>query len=456
MEELIKRRFEVCDLAIQTGMSRAADCIDDRQPHQFPFPIFCRGIDTPECLEGTAIVRLTYKTLNLRSFFKLLERRGVMYQSMFQQRSRLLSSGLSVCLLVAAGVGCSANNSTNNTNTSGNPCDPTSSSPVGFPVPQGPPAVTGGFAYAVRTSSHKVVWYQVESSGVLTRRGEICAGFQPTFIAANSARKLAYVTNFGSDTVSAYTIGTDGALAALGSPVPAGNGPASITVDWTRDFVYVTNFDSDSVSVYEIQTNGTLKPVQTLTTGGGPDAIKIDSTGKFAYVANFRADTVSAYKINATTGELAATTPTSTYSTGVPSGPNAITAPPTDGSLIYVTNEESNTVSAFRINGTTGELTPLGSPVATGRGPEGVTVDPSGKFAYVTDGQADTISTYTIDAGGVLTVGPKVAASGDPEGITVDPTGKFVYVVHRDTKDIFVYTINPATGELTFQSSVPL
>lgn len=38
----------------------------------------------------------------------------------------------------------------------------------------------------------------------------------------------------------------------------------------------------------------------------------------------------------------------------------------------------------------------------------GVTVDPSGKFAYVTDGQADTISTYTIDAGGVLTVGPRL------------------------------------------------
>jgi 6-phosphogluconolactonase (cycloisomerase 2 family) len=241
----------------------------------------------------------------------------------------------------------------------------------------------------------------------------------------------------------------------LGSPVSAGNGPASITVDWTRDFVYVTNFDSDTVSVYEIQTNGTLKPVQTLTTGGGPDAIKIDSTGKFAYVANYRADTVSAYKINATTGELAATTPTSTYSTGVPSGPNAITTHPTDGSLIYVTNEESNTVSAFRINGTTGELTPLGSPVATGSGPEGVTVDPSGKFAYVTDGRDNTISAYTISAG-LLTAGPKVTASGDPEGITVDPTGKFVYVVHRDTRDIFVYTINPATGELTFQSSVPL
>ena len=369
------------------------------------------------------------------------------------QRSRLLTSGLSACLLVAIGAGCSANNSNDN-GPSSISCAPSSPLPS-FPVPQGPPAVTGGFAYAVKTSSHKVVWYKVESSGALTSRGEICAGFQPTFIAADSTRKLAYVTNYSSDTVSAYTIGTDGALALLGSPVPAGDGPASITVDWTRNFVYVTNFDSNTVSVYEIETNGTLKPVQTLSTGGGPDAIKIDSTGKFAYVANFRADTVSAYKINATTGELEATVPNATFQAG--SGPNAITTHPTDGSIIYVTNEESNNILAYRINATTGELAPLGSSVATGSGPEGMTVDPSGKFAYVSDGQADAISTYTIDATGALAVsGPNVPASGDPEGITVDPTGKFVYVVHRDTRDIFVYTIDPGTGALSFQSSVPL
>lgn len=454
MEELIKRRFEVCDLAIQTGMSRAADCIDDRQPHQFPFPIFCRGIDTLECLERAAIVRLAYKTPNRRLFFKLLERgrRGIMYQSMFQQRSRLLVSGLSVCLLAAIGAGCSTSTSNNNVS-SAISCAPPSALPS-FPVPQGPPAITGGFAYAVKTSSHKVVWYKVESSGVLTSSGEICAGFQPTFIAANSTRKLAYVTNFSSDTVSAYAIGTDGALASLGSPVPAGNRPASITVDWVHNFVYVTNFDSDTVSVYRIVANGLLELVEHKPTGGGPDAVAINSTGTRAYVANFRADTISTYKINATTGKLEdVTVPNVPLATGL--GPNAIAIDPT-GSFLYVTNEESNTVSTYSIN-PTGELAPVpGLPVSTGSGPEGVTLDLSGKFAYVTDGQADTISTYTIDAGGVLTVGPKVAASGDPEGITVDPTGKFVYVVHRDTRDIFVYTINPATGELTFQSSVPL
>ncbi|MBS0153888.1 MAG: beta-propeller fold lactonase family protein [Nitrospira sp.] len=374
-----------------------------------------------------------------------------MYSSIVQQRSRVLVSGLSVCLLVAIGAGCSVNNGNNNS-PSGSPCAPTSSLP-GFPVPQGPLALTGGFAYAVHTSGHKVVWYKVESSGALTSRGEICAGFQPTFIAANNTRKLAYVTNYSSNTVSAYTIGTDGVLASLGTPVPTGNGPASISVDWTRNLVYVANFDSDSVSVYEIESNGALTRAQDLQTGLGPNAIVVDSTGKFVYVAHFKGDTLSAYKVNATTRKLE-TAPIATYNLGL-GGPNAITIHPT-GLFMYVTNEDTKTVSAYSINTTNGELGPLvGSPYSTGNGPEGVTVDLSGKFAYVSDGQADTISSYTINAG-VLTAGPKFAANGDPEGITVDPTGKFVYVVHRDTRDIFVYTINPATGALTFQSSASL
>ena len=382
-----------------------------------------------------------------------------MYLSMIQQRSRLLASGLSITLLVAAGVGCSNSTTTNNSNgSSGVSCTPPPSSLPSFSVPQGPPAITGGFGYAVKTSSHKVVWYKVESSGVLTSRGEICAGFQPTFIAANSTRKLAYVTNFSSDTVSAYTIGTDGALAALGSPVPAGNGPASINVDWTRNLVYVTNFESDSISVYEIDSsNGTLTRVQDLQTGLGPDAIAGDSTGKFVYVASFKSDTLSVYRVNEATRRLD-TTPIATYNVRLrgENGPNALTI---TGSFLYVTSEESDTVSAYSIK-TTGELESLGGPLSTGNGPEGVTVDTTGKFAYVADGQADTISIYTIGANGVLQA-PRVSISTlparDPEGIMMDSVTNTIFVVNRETNDVSAYKISDATtGALALLGHFPL
>lgn len=52
----------------------------------------------------------------------------------------------------------------------------------------------------------------------------------------------------------------------------------------------------------------------------------------------------------------------------------------------YTANNVSNDVSAFAIDATTVALTPAtGLPFAAGTSPTGVTVDPTGKFAYVTN-----------------------------------------------------------------------
>lgn len=383
-----------------------------------------------------------------------------MHLPMVQQGSRLLASGLSVCLLAAVGAGCSANNGSSSPTAT-----KSRSSCVLFPpVPQGPAVVTaGGFAYGVNTVLDKVVWYKVESTGVLNRLGDIDTEFQPTFITAHRTRNLVYVANFCSNTVSAYTIGTNGALTLLGS-VSAGDQPASIAVNSKDDFVYVTNFGADSVSAYKIEANGALTLRQTLTTGGGPDAVEIYTgpTDTFAYVANFKSNTVSAYKVvaaGAGAGTLEATVPNAPFSADL--GPNAIALHPT-GSVLYVTNETSDTARAYSVNSTTGELTPaplLPSPsVPTRSGPEGVTIDPSGNYMFVANGQGDSVSTYTLDptTGLLLTTGPEFAVVDDPEGIAVDPTGKYVYTVNRNTKDISIFQIQPGGSLTALLPNVPL
>jgi DNA-binding beta-propeller fold protein YncE len=51
--------------------------------------------------------------------------------------------------------------------------------------------------------------------------------------------------------------------------------------------------------------------------------------------------------------------------------------------FLYTANYASNNITAFNINATTGQLTPiLGSPFAAGTYPCRLTVDPSGQFVY--------------------------------------------------------------------------
>jgi 6-phosphogluconolactonase (cycloisomerase 2 family) len=91
-----------------------------------------------------------------------------------------------------------------------------------------------------------------------------------------------------------------------------------------------------------------------------------------------------------------------------------------------------------------------------------VTVDPSGKFAYVADGgqnsdgsKGTNVSMYAIDGTtGVLTSIGKIAAGLSPSSIAIHPNAKFVYVGNSGSNDLSIYTIDATTGKLTLTGTV--
>ena len=68
--------------------------------------------------------------------------------------------------------------------------------------------------------------------------------------------------------------------------------------------------------------------------------------------------------------------------------------------------------------------------------PRVLVVHPSGKFAYVTYGpfESKSVAMYSIDAttGDLTSIGT-IAAEGYPISVTVDPMGKFAYVTMIST-----------------------
>jgi 6-phosphogluconolactonase (cycloisomerase 2 family) len=123
-----------------------------------------------------------------------------------------------------------------------------------------------------------------------------------------------------------------------------------------------------------------------------------------------------------------------------------------------VVNAGSNDISQYTI-GTPSSLTPgaltvmstvpafttMPTPTVApaGRNPASITVDPSGKYAYVANFGDGTVSQYTIGAGGALTAMAKatVAAGTNPYSVTVDPLGQYVYVANEGGNNISQYTI---------------
>jgi DNA-binding beta-propeller fold protein YncE len=165
-------------------------------------------------------------------------------------------------------------------------------------------------------------------------------------------------------------------------------------------------------------------------------------------VANSGSSTVSVYTIDQTTGALTAGTAAETGR-----GPASVTVDPS-GRFAYVANFLSDFVSVYTIDQTTGALA-AGTLVAAGLNPWSVTVDPSGRFAYVANTGSGTVSVYTINqATGALTAGTAVAAGIRPVSVTVDSSGRFAYVANYSSNTVSVYTINQTTGALTAGTAV--
>src|SRR6267143_4504723 len=283
-------------------------------------------------------------------------------------------------------------------------------------------------------------------------------GAYPQSIAVDRSGKFAYVANTGCleafvGNVSMYTINsTTGALTSIGSPVAADFGAHSVTVDPFGKFVYVAN-DGDfevtggSVSMYTINaTSGALTSIGTIAAAGRAIAVAVDPSGKFAYVVDgsngFPAenDNVSMYTINATTGVL---TSIGTIGTGL--SPTSITIDPS-GKFAYVPNSGSNDISMYTINATTGALTSIG-PIAVAVPPGFIAIDPSGKFAYVSN------SIYSINAttGTLSPIGTIPANFSTP--IAFHPSGKFAYAPGPGS-NVSMYSIDAATGALTLIGTI--
>ncbi len=131
----------------------------------------------------------------------------------------------------------------------------------------------------------------------------------------------------------------------------------------------------------------------------------------------------------------------------------------------------TGTVHVYGVNSSSGALTEVpGSPFNAGLSPDGIAVDPSGRFLYVINQQSDDITAFSVDPstgtlapmpGSPFPVGTQPAGQ-QPLTLAIDPTGRFLYVSTETnlspglSSNFYEYTIDSATGVLTSGPSSPL
>ena len=361
---------------------------------------------------------------------------------------------LPASLLVLSG--CSSNN--NSTTTSG--------TGALFVTTQGDSLVTG---FSIDLSSGKL---STSGKGVAT-------GATPSaMIAAGSA---VFVSNSAANTISAYTVNSDGTLTAASGAQATGTTPVGMAVDSGGHFLFVANQGqqsvaaSGSISVFSVQgTTLTAVPGSPFPTaaplapfGTGPSAVAVTPDAKFLYVANQFDNTVTEFSVDAS-GVL-----TRLVAIPVGTAPSALTITP-DGGFLYVGNSGSSNVSAFAVcnqvlsscsNPTSpdGSLTPvINSPFSVGLDPASIVTTPDGKFLFVVNRRSNQVSEFKVSTGtGALTANTQatISTGGDPVwaairvgSTAVSATGgttDFLYVANLGTSSISVYSFDSTVGTLS-------
>ena len=131
----------------------------------------------------------------------------------------------------------------------------------------------------------------------------------------------------------------------------------------------------------------------------------------------------------------------------------------------YVISTVDSQIRAYNLDGA-GNLTSVGTPIATGLVPHHVNVDPQGSFVYVSNHDSTFVSGFRINQDGTLTginqqpgspVTPAIGGDpteNQPHSSVMDQTRQFLYVVfgHNAPSTLRAYSIDASTGVLTFIS----
>jgi len=119
--------------------------------------------------------------------------------------------------------------------------------------------------------------------------------------------------------------------------------------------------------------------------------------------------------------------------------------------FVYAANGDANTISAYSVDANSGALTKI-SDLTTDASPGIVAADPYGRFVYVAHAYDNAITAYSIDSTGALHKLSDVSADDatlpGPSVLVVDPSGRFVYAGYVNANKIQAYVIDASTGNL--------
>jgi 6-phosphogluconolactonase (cycloisomerase 2 family) len=316
----------------------------------------------------------------------------------------------------------------------------------------------------------------------ILRLGSIAALAALGVAATAEAQRTAYVTHFGGD-VATFRIGAAGELIPVEIIPGVGNSLRGIAITPDGRAAYVVDSDLATITAFSIGDDGGLIPLASpLETDPGanvpptaqcappattlispcPFGVAVTPNGRWVYVTNSESNTVSMFQVHRD-GHL------TRLGTPVPAGgigPRGLAVSP-NGERLYVAHRNTDAISVFAIehNGTLTLRGPAvqlrgctptpGNPPMAQCSPFWVSITPDGRWLYVTNFVSGDVATFAIAKDGDLTEVHRLVVGPRPEAIAMTSDVRFLYVGLIDDNLIRAFSVDE-DGALRVNGSFPV
>lgn len=239
-----------------------------------------------------------------------------------------------------------------------------------------------------------------------------------------------------------------------------GNGPladsmANIATDRAGKVLFSASYGGNKVALNPLAANGVVtEPKQVIPTGLNAHAFLPSPDNRFVFATNLGSDQVLSFAFDAATGSLTPSNPPA-IKTPEKSGPRHFVFHP-NGKFVYLIHELNGDVAAYSYEAKSGAWSEIQRTTALPAGFSGkpwaadIHITPDGRFLYASERTTNTITAYKVDAtSGKLTTIGSVPTEKQPRGFNIDPTGRYLAAVGELSDGMTVYAIDQSSGALS-------
>ena len=309
-------------------------------------------------------------------------------------------------------------------------------------------------AYITVSSEDRILKYRMDpDTGDLDFEYSISAEGGPGPLAVDPGRRYLYLSRRGAREISAYALDAgSGGVSLLGS-VSVDADACYVSTDRRGRFLLCASYGGGMAYVHAIRQDGTLSesPVHSTSTLPKAHFILTDRSNRLAFLPHVgESNTIIGFRFDEDMGTLREVSRTS-HEPDV--GPRHLAFHP-DLDVVYASNEQGSSVTAYSLDTCSGELEAVQtlSTLPEGFGGENtcaqIHIHPSGRFLYVSNRGHDSIACFAVDGTGGLTGIGIQRTEPVPRAFGIDPTGNFLYAGGQESGRLASYRIDERSGRL--------